>query len=63
MGCQSQGSVVDPLLFLLYIIDLPQYLTDDSLAMFDEDTTITISEKNINKVDDKLKLFLTNSFT
>ena len=35
-----QGSVLGPLLFLLYINDLHQVIEDSRIAMFDDDTTV-----------------------
>ena len=45
-----QGSVLVPLLFLLYISDMPKKITKNSICLFADDTTILITCKN-NSID------------
>jgi hypothetical protein len=58
-----QGSILGPLLFSLYINDLPLHVTDSSCEMFADDTTLHTKESKIETLTDKLQTTLNQMVT
>ena len=55
-----QGSILGPLLFLVYINDLPRSLEYSSPRMFADDTTLTVSGKSMQEVEGAINHDLAN---
>ena len=68
--CVLQGSILGSLLFLLYINDLPQALSETGSYLYADDTCIIYQDKGVEKIEKVLnkefpslcEWFIGNSF-
>ena len=54
-----QGSILGPLLFLLYVNDMPQVVKCD-LFLYADDTCLTFQRENVKEIEDQLNLNLSS---
>ena len=52
--------VLDPLLFLLYVNDLPLYLHETILELYADDTTIHTSNESVHLINNKFQTIITS---
>ena len=55
-----QGSLIGPLLFLIYINDLPNCLREATPRMYADDTSITIASNSVAQIEEVLNHELGN---
>ena len=48
-----QGSILSPFLFLIYINDIEQAIKEFSIRLFADDTSLTLTDKNLDLVIEK----------
>lgn len=48
-----QGSILGPLLFILFVNDLPKCLPDFKMILYADDTTIVVQDKDIEQLENK----------
>ena len=55
-----QGSILEPLLFLLFINDLPLHTKDVSIDLYADDTTLYDTQDSMERIEDNLQSTLNN---
>ena len=54
------GSNLEPLLFLLYVNDLPKSLKETNPSLFADDTSLTFEAKTVSEIEEKLNFDIEN---
>ena len=49
-----QGSILGPLLFIVYVNDLPQVIQNSAVTQYSDDTTMTLVANDVNSLERKL---------
>ena len=57
-----QGFILGPLLFLLYVNDMPQQAVKCDLFLYADDTCLTFQHENMKEIEDQLILNFSSLF-